>query len=267
MLCSFVLALLPLLLLAVACGGGDDSVQEQPTDAVDTSAPADDSSVGDSLFAGFNPLELLEAFGGGSLTFTREIDPTIEPVLIRPEDLPAEFSSVADFAESVSSDVGEVEIAGRVFSTGDLKGGDLDDMASMVMSAVMELPPELADELERFDELAAEFDQYQAEIAELGLGEIRLLDAADLGDGGVGLRIQLDLSGLFGPLLKLGEELAGDVSPGEELLELGISIEVYLFPRSERLLMVMVMEPLGQPYGVDGRGLAEIMDERAAEAF
>ena len=288
MLRSFVLGLLPLLLFAAACGSGDessaDSAQERPTDApmeaIDTSAPAEDSSSagddgngagGDSFLAGFNPLDLLEAFGGESLALASEIDPAAEAVLIRSEDLPAEFSSVSDLAWSVPSDGGEVEIAGRMFSTGDLEDGDFDDMAPLVVSAVIELPPEAADELERFDELEAELDQYQSEIAELGLGEIQLLDGTDLGDGGVGLRIELDFSGLFGSLLELGKEFAGesadfDVSPGEELLDSGIMIEMYLFPRDERLLFVMVMEPLGQPSGVDSRGLAEIMDERAAEA-
>lgn len=284
-----VLILLPLALLAAACGGGSggpgagapsDSSQEPPADGRDAIIVADDggdgvqldSSQGSSeaagdtaavsddvegnLFASFNPFDLLGTIGG--VPASGEIDPNLGAVLLQPDDLPDEYASVTEFAFSTSSDIGEIELAGRMFSTGDLESEDLSDMGSMVMSGVMALPPEAVEELAGLANLEAEFGQYQAEIQELGFGELHLLDAAGLGEGGVGIHMTLDFGGLLGDFASLDEESPPDV---------GISMDMYLIPRGDRMLMLMVMWPAGEPSGVDSRALVEIMDGRAAAAF
>jgi len=123
---------------------------------------------------------------------------------------------------------------------------------------VMALPPGAADELADIRNLEAEFDQLQAEMGDMGLGELELLDASDLGDGGVGMHMTLDFSGLLGAFVSQDEA---------DSLDAGISMDMYLIPRGERVLMLMVMWPSSEPSGVDGRSLAETMDERAASVF
>ncbi len=284
MLRTLMLILVPLALLAAACSGGStqpdvseqpatdgadpsiviedevddgqpDSSQERSTDDDAASILADDG--GSSLFESFNPFDLLGAAGGISTSFG-EIDPTLEAALIRQDDLPDDYVSVGEFTFTVPGDVGEIELAGRMFSTGDTESENFADMGSMVMSSVMALPPGAVDELADIRNMEAEFEQLQAEVGEMGFGELELLDASDLGDGGVGMHMTLDFSGLLGAFVSQDEA---------DSLDAGISMDMYLIPRGERVLMLMVMWPSSESSGVDGRSLAETMDERAASAF
>ena len=284
MLRTLLLIFVPLTLLAAACSGGSTQpdVSKQPAtdgadpsivieDEVDDGQPdssqersADDAAAsiitddrGGDLFSSFNPFDLLAAAGGLSTSFG-EVDPTLEAALIRQDDLPDGYVPFDVFTFTIPDDAGEIELVGRMFSTGDTESEDLADMGSMVMSVVMALPPGSVDELADIQNMEAEFEQLQAEIGEMGFGELKLLDASDLGDGGFGMHMSLDFGGLFGALM----------SPDEaDTLDAGISMDMYLIPRGERVLMLMVMWPSSQPSGVDARSLAETMDERAARAF
>ena len=110
--------------------------------------------------------------------------------------------------------------------------------------------------------MQAEISQGIAETEQLGLGwsDFRLLDASGLGEGGLGMRMELDLGAL------LGELATAFGAPEEEIPTAGFVIEMYMFFRGDRMLMVVVMETLDQSTGVDARELAETMDAKAAAA-
>ena len=263
----FALALLPLALLAAACIGGGDTEERAtpeptsppptPTSDTDTVEPGGASDV---LLGILNPLQLLDSLGQQPIS--QQVDPSLEATLLDAGDLPADFVSLGQFTLAPPGDIGPMEIAASQFVIGDLEG----DFDAMVMSAVMILPPEALGELGDLRALEAaaqaEFSQGIAEAAQLGLalGDFRLLDASGLGDGGLGMHMELDLGAL------LGELATAFGAPEAEIAAAGFAIEIYVFFRGDRMLMVVVMETLGQSASVDARELAETMDAKAAAA-
>ena len=286
MLRRISLAFLPLALLAAACiGGGSESATDERATPEPTSPPPISSSAtytpeptspppasisatdtvepggaANALLEGLNPLQLLDSFG--QQPTSQQVDPSLKAALLDADDLPAGFVSLGQSTLTIPGDIGPMEMAASQFVIGDLEG----DFGGMVMSAVMSLPPEALAELGDLSDLEAamqaEFSQGIAEAEQLGLslGDFQLLDASGLGDGGLGMHMELD----FGALL---DELATAFdAPEEEIPAAGFVIEMYMFFRGEQMLMVVVMESLGQSTGVDARELAETMDAKAAAA-
>ena len=274
MLRRSLLALLPLALLAAACSsGGDTTTNREVTDpsdppaaAIDTSdATAEDtasaSGSGDTaveLLTDFNPFELLNAIGDPS---SLEVDPQLAKALLSAGDLPGDFIPFGEYGISAPTEIGSIDMAMSMFAQGDLAS---EELGAMVMSLAATLPPEALAELGDPSQLAAitqaEVDRIEDEFGALGegFGDFRILDASGLGDGGLGMRLEMDFGGLLGAFGATNEE-----NP----LAAAITMEMYMFLRGEHMLMVMVMSPIGESTGVDARDLAEIVNDKAADAF
>lgn len=270
MLRRISLAFLPLAFLAAACiGGGSESATNERTTPEPISPPPastsdmdtlEPGSTSDVLLSSLNPFQLLDSFG--QQPTSQQVDPSLKAALLDADDLPAGFVSLGQSTLTIPGDIGPMEMAASQFVIGDLEG----DFGGMVMSAVMSLPPEALAELGDLSDLEAamqaEFSQGIAEAEQLGLslGDFRLLDASGLGDGGLGMHMEFDLGAL------LGELATAFGAPAEEIPDAGFVIEMYIFLRGDRMLMIVVMESLGQSTGVDARELAETMDAKAAAA-
>lgn len=270
MLRKLALILLPLALLAAACDGDDsktdDGGQSNPTATVaEPTIPADEAdsggdgdSPGATLLGSLNPFELLGSLGDQLPSASEGVDPSLKGPLLQAGDVPSDYAPLGEFAYSVPSELGELQMAASTFSSGDMAS---DELGRTVMSAVVALPPEALDEIGDPSELANMSEEDLAELEELeqmGLGGVELLDASDLGDGGVGMHVEFDFSGLFG---------AFGAPEGDEPMPAGIAMDMYMFLRGEHMLMVMVIWPAGESSGVDALDLAETMDARAADSF
>jgi hypothetical protein len=141
----------------------------------------------------------------------------------------------------------------------------------MVMSGVVVVSGDLLEqsmgELQRYTDSA----ELEREIRDALGGEampgidfkdLRVLDASDLGDGGVGLHMVMTMD-----LEQLAQEFGASMPPEAEFLKEGLAFDMYVFARGDHMLMVMSMWPGGGSGPVDARALAEVMDERAAAAF
>ena len=277
--------LIPLVLVAAACSNdnGDDNGADGDVDAPtatayaipnDTSGDGDDAEpttvIGDTdtdpdgggsgaLLSTLNPLDLLSAAGAGQPGFG-DADPSLQAALLTQEDLPGDFMSSGDFTYNVPSEYGELRLAASMFASGDLDGGEF---GAMVMSAAVAVPPEALDELGDPSDWAsassADLEELRATVEESGLGlsELSLLDASGLGEGGLGMRMTMDLGALFGAFGAPEED-----NPFAE----GISIDMYIFLRGETMLMTVVMWPAAAGAGVDAYALAQVMDGRAISA-
>jgi hypothetical protein len=283
-------------LLLVACSSGDSS-KSAVSDPVDTGQevstadeaavePAQDTPSGPAQAAdepsqpqpplgdAFGPFDLLagsfdEQVEGADFGFgfeSQEVDPALEAILLHEEDLPPGFEGtmVGGFSFPLPGEEGGFGMAMSVFAEG---GVDSPQAGPMVVSMAMQAPESISpDELlsdvegsEGLDELDAE--AIEAAIAEMGLDvgvhDVRVLDASGLGEGGFGLHAVADLEALAE---LYGADLAADV-PFDEM-----AFDMYVFVRGSNMMMVMVMAPADVPAAVDAWDLAKTMDERAADA-
>ena len=279
-------------LLAVflaACSSGGDSAGErqdegvQPpglTAVVPTSVPeptAESPSDGSGLEGALNPFSLLSgslfSAGGpsGLPAASGEADPSLKAALLTLEDLPPGYADLQPGGMSFSfdTDQGSMSMAESMFT----KGEAADEFPeSMVMSGVVVVSGDLLEqsmgELQRYTDSA----ELEREIENaLGSGQVpagisfkdvRVLDASDLGDGGVGLHMVMTMD-----LGQLGQEFGASMPPEADFLKEGLAFDMYVFGRGDHILMVMSMWPGGGSGPVDARALAEVMNARAAAAF
>jgi hypothetical protein len=237
---------------------------EQPTDATtsdpaETAEPTEDESGDDSassgeLFGSFNPFSALQSLNGSSPAST-QVDPALKAMLLKDADLPG-FMGFGEYAFSVPDQQGgTVDAAASMFMSGDV--ASTGELGTMVMSMVATVPPgdDMGD-LDQLDELSqAELDQIAATAGQFGVGygDIRALDASGLGESGGAMHLEMDFAGLFSGL-----------GAGESPVPNGIAMDMYVFARGQRMLMLMIMYPAGSASPVDGHALAEIMDGRAS---
>ncbi len=130
-----------------------------------------------------------------------------------------------------------------------------DDFGAMIMSAAMALPPEAMSEIDELIGLTeADLAEIQGASDEFGMdfARLELLDTDGLGDGGFGMHMELDFGAFFSAF----------GAPEDDEMPAGIAMDMYAFAVGDRVLMVMVMWPMGEPQAVDGRSLAEIMAAR-----
>ena len=313
MLRTVALILLPILLLAAACGGSSDGANaESDEDSVEAIGPAgpdgiynsaDDSVVGDSpdrdgpadgpasfaetdgiagldddsvtsttgaddgndgvviadsgsdpesgtsslgdnvLLGALNPFSLLDGMSA-VLSGQDSFDPGSGAALLTAADVPNAFLEMGEFAFSIPSEFGDMDMAARMFATSD----DPDEAGAMLMSAAMTLPQEAMGEL---DELMGFADADVAELQEV-FSNLQMLDADSLGDGGFGIHMDLDFGSLFGAF----------GAPEDDSLPTGIAMDMYAFAVRDQVLVLMVMWPMGESPGVDALALAEIMASR-----
>jgi hypothetical protein len=285
-----ILGLLGLLaLFFAACSSGGDSTGErrdegvQPpglTAVVPTSVPeptAESPSDGSGLEGALNPFSLLSgslfssAASAGLPAASGEADPSLKEALLTLEDLPAGYSDMQPGGMSFSfdTDQGSMSMAASMFT----KGEAADEFPeSMVMSGVVVVSGDLLEqsmgELQRYTDSA----ELEREIRDaLGGGEtmpgidfkdLRVLDASDLGDGGVGLHMVMTMD-----MEQFAQEFGASMPPEADFLKEGLAFDMYVFVRGDHMLMVMSMWPGGGSAPVDARALAEVMDGRAAAAF
>lgn len=262
-----------LLLFMTACGSDKDSSAPADKDetaaptAVATAEPTKEAKADGGLEDVFQPLSLMGgplfgASGGDGLGMegaTQEVAPELKAVLLTAEDLPSGYNGLGgDIGYSMDLPEGSMSMAARMFFEGDMMSGE---PGSIVMSAVMAMP---AAALEDFDTSIAELEQMDLSpqgieemMGESGMQgmefkELQLIKDPGLGEVGVGMHMVMDMSGALGGL---GAEMGA--------YENGIAMDVYMFTRGERVLMLMVMWPAGEQPNVDGLALAEIMDGRA----
>lgn len=269
--------LLPFALLAmVACsdddnGGGDtedeptaeataeatdgtDDPTDEPTEEASSSDGGDSSA--SALFGAFSPLELLSGAGGG-VPSAGPADPDLQAALLTAADLSSDFTSMGDVNYSLPTEFGDTNMAMSMFASGDLESGDFE---AMVMSAAIQMPADALAEMGDFSELSelneSDLDEVEAAAGGTGLGisEVSLLDASGLGEGGAGIRMVMDfgeLLGAFGAPSDESNPFAG-----------GIAMDMYMFGRGDRMLMLMVMAPAEGGSDIDGKALAETMDRK-----
>jgi hypothetical protein len=282
-----ILGLLAVFLAACTSGGDtagerrDEGVQQPALTAVlPTSVPeptAESPSDGSGLEGALNPFSLLSGsvFSGGASAglpaASGEADPSLKEGLLTLEDLPAGYSDMqpGGMSYSFETDQGGMSMAASTFA----KGEAVDEFPeSMVMSAVVVASGDLLEqsmgELQRYTDPG----ELEREIQNaLGAGEtmpgidfkdVRVLDASDLGDGGVGLHMVMTMD-----LEQLAQEFGASMPPEAEFMKEGLAFDMYVFGRGDHMLMVMSMWPGGGPAPVDARALAEVMDGRAAAAF
>jgi hypothetical protein len=273
-----------LAVFVVACTSGGDGADERQNEANEqppatVAAPAnvaeptaEPSSEGGPLEGFLDPVSLLSGplFSGagpaGLEAVTGEADPALKAALLSLDDLPPGYDVMepGEMSFSFEMDEGSMSIAMSTFSQGDA----LDAFPeSMVISAVMSGSGELLDqslgELRRYTDSG----DLEREIEEaLGLGglfgigfeDVRVLDASGLGDGGIGLHMvmTMDMEGLGVPM-----------PPGAGFLSEGLAFDMYVFWRGDHLLMLMSMWSGEAAAPVDAGALAELMDDRAEDAF
>ena len=228
-------------------GGGDDILI-----AEDGSGPeVGSSSLENNAFLGaLNPLSFIsgmipDSSGQGS------VDPELGAALLTAADVPGGFQEMGEFSFSIPSEFGNMDMAARMFATGD----DPDDFGAMIMSVAMTLPPEAMGELDELMGLTeADFAEVQQASDDFGMefADLQILNADGLGDGGFGMHMEIDFGALF--------SVFG--APEDDSVPAGIAMDIYAFAAGEKVLMVMVMWPTGEPLGVDALALAEIMASR-----
>jgi len=312
MLRTLALILLPIALLAAACGGGssndgavrestdepidaardagpdgiydtaDDSTAEdvqqfdEPIVAIDpgdvsdsngnsstgagSSSAGDDFVIGDdgidgglgdnALLGALNPFSFL---GGVDLgPSSQEIDPDLGSALLSESDVPSGFVPMGEFSYSAPSEFGDMDLAVRMFGS----GIEDDDFGAMIISAVMALPPEAMGEIDELTGLTeADLAEIQGASEDFGMefAKLEILDVDGLGEAGFGMHIELDFGAFFSAF----------GAPEEDAGPAGIAMDMYAFVVGNRVLMTMVVWPIGEPQGADGRSLAEIMESRA----
>ena len=265
MIRTLTLALLPLALLAAACASGEGNADDvaslepnapPPAAVRDADIGEDAGGASDALLGALDPFQFLGGLGGPGAS--QEVDPSLGAALLTADDLPAGFQPMGEFSFSMPSDFGAMEMVASMFTSGDLAGNDFN---AMVMSAVMALPPEALAELGDLGNLSglgeADLAEIQAASGQAGMefADLRVLDASDLGDGGFGMRMELDFGAFFA---------AFGPPEGDETLPAGIAMDMYAFLHGDHVLMTMVMWPTDRPPGVDAHDLAGTMDQRAA---
>jgi hypothetical protein len=260
-----------LLMFMTACGSDKDSSAPAGKDetatpaAVATAESTKEAKGSSALEEVFQPLSMMGGplFGGSSGSDTQigsqNVDPELKAALLTADDLPPGYSSLAgDIGYSMDLPEGSVAMAARMFAEdGVMSGGP----GSIVMSAVLSMP---ASALSEFDDSLAELENMdlspegvQKMVDEAGMQgiefkEFKLIKDPGLGESGVGLHMVMSMSGAVG-------DLGGEMGAYQN----GIAMDVYMFKRGERVLMVAVMWPAGEQTNADALALAEVMDGRA----
>jgi hypothetical protein len=282
-----ILGLLAVLLVACTSGGNgagerrDEGAQQPgPTAVAPTSVPeptAESPSDGGAVQGALNPFSLLSGplFSGagpsGLPAGTGEADPSLKAAVLTLEDLPPGYTDLQPGGMSFSfeTDQGSMSMAASMF----VQGEAADEFPeSMVMSAVVLASGELLEqslgELQRYTNTGDLEREIQNALGGgqvppgISFKDLRVLDASDLGDGGVGLHMVMTMD-----LEQFAQQFGASMPPEAEFLKEGLAFDMYVFGRGDHLLMVMSMWPGGGTAPVDARALAEVMDARAGPAF
>ena len=279
MLRKLALLLLPVALLAAACGGGGYKTSTKTstpgsdrTTVARTKTPAatagrtpgvrgSGGSAASALFDTVNPFQLLGDVGGAPSS--ADVDPKLKSVLLDSGDLPSGFTAAGDFAYEVPSQYGALQLALNIFSSGDASS---QQFGGMIMSAAIALTPDALNAIESHGGIEQLQSIKDADLQDLtgaaeqfgvGVTDMHVLDGSGLGDGGVGIHMVIDFSGLLEAFGAQGDNPFGS----------GLAIDVYMFLRGDHMLMTMVMAPADQSSGIDSHALADALDANASGVF
>ncbi len=210
----------------------------------------DDSLNDNAILGALNPFSFLGGMDDGSSS--QEIDPELGSALLNDSDIPSGFVPMGEFSFSAPSEFGDMNMAARMWG----QGIESDEFGAMIMSAAMVLPPEAMGEIDELTGLTdADLAELQGGSEDFGMdfAKLEILDVDGLGEGGFGMHMELDFGAFFSAF----------GAPEEDEGPAGIAMDMYAFVVGDRVLMVMVMWPIGESQEVDGRSLAEIMASRA----
>jgi hypothetical protein len=277
MLRKLALLLIPLAFVAAACGGNNNDKSSATSTAEATAtaayAPSEPTRIpttptpiviatpnfggATSLLSAVNPLQLLNGIESGGAS--QQVSPELKAGLLSPGDLPGGFTPFGDFGFNIPSQYGSMQMAANMFATGDIASGNF---GAMVMSAAIVLPPQALDQfgpngLAELSHLTdADLAQIRQATKALGVtfSDLHVLDGSGLGDGGAGMHMVIDFSGLPNSL----SAPEGASNPFQD----GLAIDMYMFVRGDHMYMAMVMWPASGSSGVDARALADTLNSR-----
>ncbi len=213
--------------------------------------------------------------GGAGMRGLGDGDESLKAYLPADSDFPDGYMSVGAMTfSSPAGDLGAIDMAMTMamkgdpdmFTGGDPSGIDLSSI-EMIMAAVMK--PEdlqaLGDALSQMEGLTTEdiqeeMDTVLGDMEGFEVQRFEVLDASGLGEGGFGMEMTVDLSGL--------DELIGAFGGGEDAPEIGsMTMRMYVFGRGDYMAAVMRFG-FSDSLTSDGADLdlAGIMDAKLASA-
>lgn len=286
-----LLSLVALVALAgVACSGGDKKPAATATEpaAESTSAPAKDAastpeasgdgadpigSIFSTLFDN-SALNLSPGTDGGAAPEFGPGDESLKQYLLTADDIPAGYSSMGEFSYRVPDGIskeGGMDMAASMFTSGDPESSDPSG-ATIVMSMVLR-PDDLTELGAAFDQAKGMSEEDLRDAIAQGAGgfggadmfKVKLLDADGLGDGGFGMELTMDLSGLLGAF---AEGFGADESAQADVEKMSkIVMRMYVFATGDYaggVIRMAFSETL--PGDVDELKLAKVVARRLAEA-
>ncbi|HLB23604.1 MAG TPA: hypothetical protein VJP07_05880 [Dehalococcoidia bacterium] len=289
---SLIVWLAAASIVAAACGGGDKAAEPtkrpaptpeatlpkaeatvavaEPTEGASTRASdgaGTVSSVFSSLFQGGTS-------GGSTLRGAGGGDESLKAYLPSEDDFPSDYTPFGSFTYSTpagSSDLGAMDMAMTMAMKGDPSTfGSVDDPSQLdfssleMMIAAVIRPEDLQSLGDAFADMTGMSPESIEDEINSAIGDIEgfevtrfeVLDASGLGDGGFGMEMTIDMSGLAEMLGALG---AGEDAPGLEAM----TMRMYVFARGDYMGAVMRIgfsDGLGD--GAADLDLAKTIDEK-----
>jgi len=265
--------------VAVACGSGDKkpalpatstpvvAATERAATPVPDALRESEPALGDVFATLFGSGALgggIAAGDGSELAGYGPGDASLKQYLLTESDLPAGFAVQGAEAVRIPDGIskgGGGDVALSIASKGDFASGRPTG-AVMLMSMAMKfddvqaLGSLLGDAQGLTDEqLRDQIDGAGGGLA--GITDVHILDASALGDGGFGMTMALDLSGLLGAFA--GADTADDIA----LKDAVINMKMYIFGRGDLAAAVLSMTfGAGATSGVDELALAHVVDSK-----
>lgn len=277
--------------VAFACGGGaTKSAPTRPPEATATTAPAATPSPDASSSAGASSPASAggsgeEAVGGifdtifnsGALTRgTSGIDPGAMPAgdeslkryLLSQADVPAGYAPLGEFSYRLPDGIsksGGMDMGASMFMSGDPAAADPSG-STILMSMVLK-PDDLTQLGDQFSQAKNLSEQDLRDAIAQGTGglggmtvtNVEVLDADDLGDGGFGMAMTIDMGELMGAIAGLGGS-----EPGGDAASLSVmTMRMYFFAKGDYAAGIMRMGFADRlPPDVDDKALAKVVEGR-----
>jgi len=208
-----------------------------------------------------------------------EGDPALAKYLPSNADLPAGYTPQGQFnfrAPDGISDTGGINVSAEIATTGDPSAAKADFSKAGVLMAMVLKPDDLQSLGAAFNSIKSLNEQDLKDTLAQGAGSgdgslvliknVKVLDAAGLGDGNVGFQMTIDL----GAIASIFSGLGGDATPesgAPDLSKLVMTMRIYLFARGDYAGGIMRMafsDSLTDD--VDEIGLAKIIDAKLKAA-
>jgi len=267
----------------IACGGDKKPAPAQPPAATATTASSANAStpaagraeqaVGSVFQTLFSSGALSRGTGGSGPGAILGGEESLKQYLLTSDDVPAAYMPFGEFTyrlpDGISKD-GGMDMAVSMFMSGELSANDPAG-ATIMMSMVLK-PDDLTQLGDAFSQAQHMSEQDLRDAIAQGAGglggikitDIHLLDVNSLGDGGFGMALTMDMSGLVGALAGA----IGDTGSGADPATLGtMTMRLYIFAHGDYAAGVIRMGFADSlPADVDELALARIIDRKLASA-